>query len=457
MKTFTIYSLGCKVNQYDGQLLREHFLAAGFVERAWMGTGDAKAPVAADGGEDVFVLNTCTVTDEADKECARILRKIKRVRPNTKIIVTGCAVSAKDQELLRSGEPDLFVPNADKDKLLDLYSAMMGQEETAEEGKHSQRPSHIRGFRGHCRAFVKIQDGCNEFCTFCKIPYVRGRNRSRSLEDVRREAAALAESGYQEIVLTGVHAGNYGLEFQGGEKPAVGLDDLIGAIHDIPGIRRIRFSSIEPMNLTGDLIARLSDFSKVCPHFHLPMQSGDDQVLRGMRRRYTVARYREIIGDLRAHFEDMEITTDIIVGFPGETQGQFENTLRVVGELDFLKVHVFPYSVRPGTLAAGFPDRVPGLEIKERADALTGLADEVSLARRARYVGCMVNILVEGKEDKQGFHAGFTPNYLKVFLPHAQALVNQTMDVRVISCDSDGLYANPLLKESANSHLPRGY
>ena len=452
MKTFTIYSLGCKVNQYDGQLLREHFLAAGFVERTGLGRDDA-ATLVGDDAEDVFVLNTCTVTAEADKECARILRKIKRVRPNTKIVVTGCAVSAKDQELLRSGEPDLFVSNADKDKFLDLYAAMMGQDAPAQVA----RPSHISGFQGHCRAFVKIQDGCNEFCTFCKIPYVRGRNRSRSLKDVRSEAAALAESGYQEIVLTGVHAGNYGLEFPSGGKSATGLAELVGAVHDVEGIQRIRFSSIEPMNLNGDLIARLSHFPKVCPHFHLPMQSGDDQVLRSMRRRYTVARYKDIIGDLREHFTDMEITTDIIVGFPGETQGQFENTFHVVENLDFLKVHVFPYSVRAGTLAAGFADRVSDPVIKERAVALMGLADKVSLARRAGYVGRIVNILVEGKEDKQGLHAGFTPNYLKVFLPRAQALVNQTVDVRVVSGDGEGLYAEPLLVESTNSHLPKGY
>ena len=455
MKTFTIYSLGCKVNQYDGQLLREHFLAAGFVERLDWGRGDAKARAAdgADGQEYVFVLNTCTVTDEADKECARILRKVKRVLPAAKIIVTGCAVSAKDQTLRHSSEADLIVANADKDKVLDFYSAMMGQEMPA----HLPRLSHISGFQGHCRAFVKIQDGCNEFCTFCKIPYVRGRNRSRSLEDVRRECQALAGNGYQEIVLTGVHAGNYGLEFQDSERPAAGLADLIGAIHDIDGIKRIRFSSIEPMNLSRDLVARLSDFDKVCSHFHLPMQSGDDQVLRSMRRRYTVARYRDIVGNLRERFADLEVTTDIIVGFPGETQGQFDNTLRVVEELEFLKVHVFPYSVRPGTLAAGFADRLPEPVIIERARELTALAGKTGLARRRSYVGRNVNILVEGKEDKQGFHGGFTPNYLKVFLANAHHLVNQTVEVRVASCDSDGLYADPLLKRLEHSHLPKGY
>ena len=269
MKVFSIYSLGCKVNQYDGQLLREHFIAAGFTEQ-----NDIWHNNAADGvEEDVFVLNTCTVTEEADKECARILRKMKRVRPKAKVVVTGCAVTAKDQALRRHDSADLVVGNENKGQLLDLYGQMMGHAAQS----NPPVPSRITGFQKHCRAFVKIQDGCNEFCTFCKIPFVRGRNRSRAPQEIREEVAGLAANGYQEIVFTGVHAGNYG--------EGTALADLVGKIHDIDGIRRIRFSSIEPMNFSRDLIARLSAFSKVCPHFHLPLQSGDDVVLRSMRRR----------------------------------------------------------------------------------------------------------------------------------------------------------------------------
>ncbi len=447
MKIFTIHSLGCKVNQYDGQLLREHFLAAGYTEQK------ALWKKAADADEDVFVLNTCTVTEEADKECAYILRKVKRLRPAAKVVVTGCAVSAKDQDLIKRKDVDLFVANDKKGKLLDLYATMMG----ADASELPALPTAVGGFRGHCRAFVKIQDGCNEFCTFCKIPFVRGRNRSRPLEEIREEIQGLVTNGHQEIVLTGVHAGNFTIEPSGMVRSSAPLADLVENIHGIEGLRRIRFSSVEPMNLSRELIVRLSKFPKVCPHFHLPMQSGDDAVLRSMRRRYTVQRYREMAQDLRENFKDLEITTDVIVGFPGETEMQFDHTLNMVREIDFLKVHVFAYSSRPGTLASGFADTVKPSVLRARWQELTQFADRLAAQRRARYVGRTMQVLIEGKEAGRNCYPGFTANYLKVFVEEAGALVNRFADVQIMGNGTEGLIGKALFEAATGCNLPRGY
>ncbi len=448
MKTFTIHSLGCKVNQYDGQLLREHFLAAGYVEQK-----DLWAAVVESPQEDTVVLNTCTVTEEADKECARIVRKLKRLRPGAKIIVTGCAVTDKDQALLQEPGIDLIIPNTRKQFLLDEYAAMMHQSPS-----QSAPPSFIRGFQGHCRAFVKIQDGCNEFCSFCKIPFVRGRNKSRPLLEIRREVEALLANGYQEIVFTGVHAGNFGLDKHGDASQNMALAALVEEIHDLEALRRIRFSSLEPMNVSRALIDRLAQFPKVCPHFHLPLQSGDDVVLRHMKRRYTTAQYRAMAEALRSRFVDMEITTDIIVGFPGETAIQFENTLRFAQEMQFLKVHVFPYSPRPGTLAAGFADHVPDAEIKRRCVLLGQEAEKLAATRRALYLGRIMDVLVEGKTEPDGSQAGFTANYLKVLLANAAMYANSMVAVRLLQCKDDHVRAvpeHPLTP--AISSLPLGY
>ncbi len=441
MKKFTIHSLGCKVNQYDGQLLREHFLAAGYVEQKDLWAAAVESPQ-----EDTVVLNTCTVTEEADKECARIVRKLKRLRPCAKIIVTGCAASDEDQALLREPGIDLIVPNARKQFLLDDYATMMHQVSASP----TEPPSFITGFQGHCRAFVKIQDGCNEFCSFCKIPFVRGRNKSRPIAEIRREVEALLANGYKEIVFTGVHAGNFG-------SHPMALAELVEQIHDLESLRRIRFSSLEPMNVSLSLIERLAKFPKVCPHFHLPLQSGDDVVLKHMKRRYSTAQYRAMAEALRSRFADMEITTDIIAGFPGETFLQFENTLRFAQEMQFLKVHVFPYSARPGTLAAGFADHVPDAEIKRRCALLGQEAEKLAAKRRARYLGRVMDVLVEGKTEADGSHAGFTANYLKISIPNGLPYANTLVSMRLLEPISDAILVEPLSGTPSFSSLPRGY
>ncbi len=329
MKTFRIFTLGCKVNQYDSQSIREKLRAAGMRE-----VSGSRKP-------DFCVINTCTVTGKADKESLYQVRRCRRDFPLSRIVVTGCVPS----EGAKVEGADLLVTNADKPEIVRL---MAGRFPGSLRAKDVSTEESISSFEGHTRAFLKIQDGCDNFCSYCKVPFVRGKPLSKPLRAIACEAAQLASRGYKEIVLTGICLGSYGKDL----SPKLELADAVEALEPIKELARIRLSSIEAMQVTPRLIRLLKAGGKLCPHLHIPLQSGDDSVLRSMNRPYTSRWFIALVKKLNKTIPDFALTTDVMVGFPGETEENFRNTLKTVRQLGPLKVHIFRFSPRPGTRAS---------------------------------------------------------------------------------------------------------
>ncbi|MCX5710313.1 MAG: MiaB/RimO family radical SAM methylthiotransferase [Candidatus Omnitrophica bacterium] len=389
MKTIKFYTLGCKVNQYDTQSIRERFLRRGFKEIL----SSAKAGVC--------LINTCTVTQGADQKSRNIIRRSSRENPGAKIIVTGCLVNKDHAAIAAIKGVGLVI---DKKFF----------------------PDGISGFSGRTRAFLKIQDGCDNFCAYCKVPLVRGRSRSRSLCDVVGEARALAKKGYKEIVLTGICLGAYGRDL----RPKTNLVKLIGELEKIGGLLRIRLSSIEAGDVSGELIEKLAGAPKLCRHLHIPIQSGDDLILKKMRRKYTRKYYLNLINLLRRKIPDIAITTDVIVGFPGEREKNFKNTLELVKRINPLKVHVFPYSSREGVLACGCATELSTSVINKRKERLVRLADSLADGFRRRFLRRNMPVLFETRvKNKPGFWEGYSDNYIKVRIKSGRGLKNKLVPV----------------------------
>jgi threonylcarbamoyladenosine tRNA methylthiotransferase MtaB len=385
-----LYTLGCKVNQYDTQSIRERFLGRGFKEVS----GENKA--------DFYLINTCTVTSSADRKSREIIRRCIRENPKAKIIVTGCLIE-KDTPML----------SAIKGVSLIISKSFFRD--------------GISGFEGHTRAFLKIQDGCNNFCSYCKVPLVRGRPRSRPLDVIIKEAEALVKNGFKEIVLTGTCLGAYGKDLGKG----VGLVRVIEELEKIKGLLRIRLSSIEAGDVTDELIGKIAKSKKLCPHLHIPVQCGDDAILKKMKRKYSRRFYIGLINKIKKEVSDIAITTDCLVGFPGETEKNFRNTLDLVKKIMPLRVHIFPYSERKGTYAADkFKDLLPPEIIKERIFRLNDLADSCRLKFKERFKGRKLPVLFEGpSKEKKGYWEGYTGNYIKIYLKSKKPLKNRVVFV----------------------------
>lgn len=390
MRTFAFVTFGCKVNQYESQALRERFGARGMRE------------VPAEQGADLIVVNTCTVTEVATAEARRVVRRLARKFPFAEIAVTGCAADSHRQEFLDLPGVRRVVSHEEKATLADDPRL------TPSDTKPSIFELSISRFDGHARAFLKVEDGCDLNCSFCIIPKVRGRAVSRPLESAVAEARRLVENGYREIVLTGVHLGSYGKDLAGRSL----LADLVERLLGIPGLGRVRLSSIEANEITDPLLGLMAAEPRFCPHLHLPLQSGDDEILRAMRRRYNVRQFRAACDRVAERVPDPGLTTDVIVGFPGETERHFENTLAVCRAIGFSRIHIFPYSSRRGTDAALRPD-LPGRVKKERLRRLGRLAAELADAYARKFLGRTVEVLVE-----QG-GLGYTERYLKARAPGA--------------------------------------
>ena len=408
VSTFAIRTVGCKVNQYDGQVIREHMAQLGWRER----------PI----GEraDVYIINTCTVTARADEKCRKAIRRAIRRNQDARVIVTGCgAVRA----------PTAFASIAGVSAVL-TREQMVHVEEFLATGS-APKPGDIfaRGisrFADHTRAFLKIQDGCDAHCAYCIVPLVRGRPRSRSLDEVRREAERLVAAGHVEIVLTGIHVGRYD---PGG---GIVLADAVRETLKTAGLHRLRISSIEATEVTEALLDTGVSDERFCPHFHLPLQSGDDDILATMRRSYTAARFLNRIDTIRRRFPRPSISTDIMVGFPGETEAQFRNTLAVCRAAGFSRIHIFPFSPRPGTPAAEMADRIRAPVIHERESALRTLAAELALGYKRSFLGETVLPLVEHRREREsGRLAGWSPRYLRVEFDGPDALMGRIVPVRV--------------------------
>lgn len=420
MKTFEFKTLGCKVNQYESQVLRERLLSLGFKESAG-------------GPADMYVVNTCSVTQKADKESLATIRKLNLGNPGAQIFVTGCAAQNAPDKLQSLGGVAYVLGNRQKEKLPEFVLA--GKEKTSFSVPEKQG---ITSFARHTRAFLKIQDGCDNGCAYCIIPKLRGASRSRPLGEIKKEAQSLVVNGYREIVLCGICIGAYGKDF----ARKGGLVKVIEELEKIDGLLRIRLSSIEATEVSPELIAAMKSSKKLCRHLHIPFQSGDDKILRLMNRRMNANGYRNLIFSLRKLFPDMGITTDIMVGFPGEDEESFAATIKFLKEVRPSRMHVFPFSPRKNTLAFSFGDTVSPAIKKERVRQVKLLSKKLSLDFSEAHIGKTVDILIEAAPYlRTGLYKGYSGNYLKVFIERAEPFINQLVKLRAIKIYADGVLA----------------
>lgn len=412
--TFRILTLGCKVNQYESELLREQLLANGMIE-----------PPNNDPA-DIYIVNTCTVTAKSDAKCRKIIRHISKENSEAKIYVSGC-YAERDAEILRK-IPNVkkVVNNTEKPNLAKMILGNTFQQ--------TIMPFEISGFEEHTRAFIKIQDGCDEFCSYCIIPYVRGRSRSRGISEIADEAKRLVKNGYKEIVLTGIHVGAFGKT----EARIHALPELISELAKITGLHRLRLSSIDPNEVNNSLISAIADTRVACKHLHISLQSGSTRILKAMRRKYSADEFLNLVKILYEKIPDISISTDIMVGFPGETEHDFELSCAVVQQAKFSKVHVFPFSPRPGTVAEKMTEQINPKVIRAREIRLIKVAERVAIMHKEKFLGRAMDVLVETKGEN---HEGFTDNYLRVCIDSQEPLdVNEIVKVKIQSNDSRFLY-----------------
>lgn len=422
MKKAALHNLGCKVNAYETEAMQHLLEEAGyeivpFTQKA-----------------DVYVINTCSVTNMADRKSRQMLHKAKKNNPDSIVVAAGCYVQTSEKEVLNDLSVDIVIGNDRKHdlvRLLEEYSldSVNDTVDDINDGKHDFEELFIDQTKEHTRAFIKVQDGCNQFCSYCIIPYARGRVRSRRFENVIAEVERLAANGFKEVVLTGIHLSSYGVDFE----EATGLLELIQAVNAVKGIERIRLGSLEPKIVTEYFASELSKLDKICPHFHLSLQSGCDATLKRMNRKYTTKEYEKGCELLRKYFVHPAITTDVIVGFPGETEEEFEQTKAYLEHIHFYEMHIFKYSKRKGTRAAVMPDQIDEQIKAARSEKLIALGHDMSKEFRKFYIGKNEEVLFEEKAvigDKEYF-VGYTKEYVKVAKETDENLENQIVSGRI--------------------------
>ena len=422
MKKAALHNLGCKVNAYETEAMQHLLEEAGyeivpFTQKA-----------------DVYVINTCSVTNMADRKSRQMLHKAKKNNPDSIVVAAGCYVQTSEKEVLNDLSVDIVIGNDRKHdlvRLLEEYSldSVNDTVDDINDGKHDFEELFIDQTKEHTRAFIKVQDGCNQFCSYCIIPYARGRVRSRRFEHVIAEVERLAANGFKEVVLTGIHLSSYGVDFE----EATGLLELIQAVNAVKGIERIRLGSLEPKIVTEHFASELSKLDKICPHFHLSLQSGCDATLKRMNRKYTTKEYERGCELLRKYFVHPAITTDVIVGFPGETEEEFEQTKAYLEHIHFYEMHIFKYSKRKGTRAAVMPDQIDEQIKAARSEKLIALGHDMSKEFRKFYIGKNEEVLFEEKaviDDKEYF-VGYTKEYVKVAKETDENLENQIVSGRI--------------------------
>lgn len=432
-KTVSFYTLGCKVNQYETNAMEQQFIKNNYeiVENT------QKA--------DIYVINTCTVTNMAERKSRQMLRRVKEINPSAVLVVCGCYAQVAKNELEQISEIDIILGINEKNEIVQIVENYM--EKMAEQDKRSQEAeiddvSKQKEFLDFGdvtyteknRAVVKVQDGCNMFCSYCIIPYARGRIRSRKIESVVSEIKKIAKEKIKEVVITGIHVASYGKDFDNeNTSKKIRLIDLLEAINKIDGIDRIRLSSLEPTIVDEEFATRLSKLDKICDHFHLSLQSGCDETLKRMNRKYTTQIYRDAVATLRKYYPEASFTTDVIVGFPGETDEEFAKTYEFLKEIDFYRLHVFKYSPRRGTVAEKMPNQIDGNKKEERSNKLIELSNSTENKHNQSYIGKTVKVLFEEFED--GFFKGHTTNYMMVKVAgveeQSDKFVNQILDVKI--------------------------
>ena len=430
MKKAALHNLGCKVNAYETEAMQQMLEMAGY------------EIVSFEEAADVYVINTCSVTNMADRKSRQMLHRAKKKNPEAVVVAAGCYVQTKEDEAVADEAIDIIIGNNKKHELvsrLDEFfrdhgkiDAVLDINERGQEFEelYLDKPSE------HTRAFIKVQDGCNQFCSYCIIPYARGRVRSRNMESVLEEVKRLAQNGYKEVVLTGIHLSSYGIET--GES----LLHLIQEIHKVEGIQRIRLGSLEPKVVTEEFAEALSKLNKICPHFHLSLQSGCDATLQRMNRKYTAEEYETGCSILRKYFEHPAITTDVIVGFPGETDEEFSTTKAFLEKIHFYEMHIFQYSKRQGTRAAVMKDQVPEAFKKSRSSELIELGDKMSAEFRQFYLGREEDVLFEEETqiDGKSYYVGYTKEYIKVAKISEVPLDNQIINGVLTKMVNDEIY-----------------
>lgn len=423
MKTVAFHNLGCKVNSYETDIMQQKFVESGF-EVVPFGQ---KA--------DVTVVNTCTVTNMADRKSRQMLHKAKAINPEGVVIATGCYVQTDTENAEKDEAIDIIIGNNKKSMVIEILNDYLKSKEKNVQvidinHTNEYETMFLSKTAERTRAYIKIQDGCNQFCSYCLIPYARGRVRSRDKQEILDEIRGLSEAGYKEIVLTGIHVSSYGIE-NPNDLSENKLADLIEAIHELPLVERIRLSSLEPRVVTEDFAKRLSALPKLCPHFHLSLQSGCDETLKRMNRHYTAEQYRAGVDVLRKYFDDPAITTDVIVGFPGETEEEFNKSFEFVKSVGFYEMHIFKYSKRKGTVAEKLPNQVKDADKDLRSDKMIELSEKLSEEYVKRHLGKSADVLFETEEiiDGSRYMTGFTKEYIRVYKKTEEDLSNSVLPV----------------------------
>ncbi|MBQ5317615.1 MAG: tRNA (N(6)-L-threonylcarbamoyladenosine(37)-C(2))-methylthiotransferase MtaB [Oscillospiraceae bacterium] len=419
-------TFGCKVNLYESENMKQNFVNHGYT----LSKVENEA--------DIFVINSCTVTGTGDKKLKKEIRRLKRIYPDSLIVLTGCFPQAFSAEAEQIDGVDIVTGTKNRNILPELVSEYITKrDKICCVSKYTRNETFEfmsnLGYENNTRAFVKIQDGCNMFCTYCIIPYSRGNFRSKPIEDIISEVDQLAKSGYKEVVLVGINLSFYGIDF--GKR----LVDAVEAVCGVNGIERVRLGSIEPEMITEQDVLRLAGLKKLCPQFHLSLQSGCDKTLKAMNRRYLTADYEKIVDLLRKNFDNCSITTDIMVGFPGETDGDFEESLKFVEKIGFAKSHIFPYSPRKGTPAANFDSQVPENVKNQRSTRMIELTDKSTHKFLESQLGKEFPVLFE-REKSDGIHHGFTPNYthIKILTKNSdKSLRNLLFYVKILELGKD--------------------
>ena len=421
-KKIALHNLGCKVNAYELEAMQQQLEAAGY----------EIVPFAP--GADAYIINTCTVTNIADRKSRQMLHKAKKMNPQALVVAAGCYVQDGQDKLEADEMVDVIVGNNKKKEIVSVL-------EEAWESRHASRVIDINRTNEyeelsitrtaeHTRAYIKVQDGCNQFCSYCIIPYTRGRVRSRKKEEICREVELLAGNGYQEVVLTGIHLSSYGADFPEERKET--LLSLIQAVHQVEGISRIRLGSLEPRIVTEEFAGAIAELPKICPHFHLSLQSGCSRTLKAMNRRYTAEEYEACCRILRKYYDKPALTTDVITGFPGETEEDFEESRSFVERIGFFETHIFPYSRREGTKAAAMEGQLTEAEKKARSRVLLELDQRQRKAFLEQFIGENVEVLLEEETEADGqiFWTGHTREYLPVLVKAEDGCANKKMEVR---------------------------
>ena len=425
MKRVAFYTLGCKVNQYETEAMEEIFVKRGYN--------------VVDGNEeaDVYVINTCTVTNLGDRKSRQFIRRAKKSNEDSIVVAVGCYSQVAPEEVEKIEGVDIVIGTTDRDKIVDF----------CEEAKTKRKKINVvKSIKGHkkfeslniydvkskTRAYIKIQEGCNQFCSYCIIPYARGPIRSRDLDDIIKETERLAEAGFKEVILTGIHVASYGKDLKN-----IDLLKVIEEVSKIEGIERIRLSSVEPTLIDERSMEKALEIKKLCDHFHLSLQSGSDTVLNRMNRKYTTSQYEEIVKLIRRYMPDAGITTDIIVGFPGETEEEFEETYNFVKNIGFSRIHVFKYSPRKGTPASKFENQIHGTIKHERSERLINLGNELMSSFNEKYIGRTMDVLFE--EIKNGFIEGYTTNYIRVKAKPSKEKEGQILSTKIIDKENEFL------------------